>query len=88
MATRVQRKVLWAMLDNGGEILIATGYKTVKLGTVKTTAKQYAGQTIVCGNLNLTGGLQNMKFAEPIGDMRWRITDAGRDAMGRRVEWN
>lgn len=76
MPTPVQRKVCAWIVENGGEMSIASGHKTVRRGTIRSG--KYAGQTAVAGNLNLIDGLMNNRFVEQLEWGRYRITDAGR----------
>ena len=64
MATKVQRKVLWWMIDNGGELYISTGNKRVLFAYTDAFGKQ--GEMFCKGNQNLTGGLIAQKLAFPM----------------------
>ena len=99
MATKVQKKVLWWMLDNGGELFICTGNKRVLFAHTDVLGKP--NELFCKGNDNLVGGLLANKFAERVGPCptaplnsdqwklelhlfhRFRITDTGRKAAGK-----
>lgn len=85
MSTKVQRKVLWWMIDAGGEMVITSGHKRVLIGKLTTTQ-----EPAIAGNQNLIFGLINNKYVERIGTepgtieyLRYRITNVGRKAAGK-----
>ncbi len=84
MVTKVQRRALWWMLDNGGEIMIVTGHKTVRLGKIRQTETP-----LIAGNVNFLDGLMCNGLIEPVGpreDYGYRLTDAGKKAAGTRPD--
>lgn len=84
MATRLQRAVLWWLIDQGGEGLYFSGFKAVAIGTRRSDGKQ-----AVMGNSNGAAGLLNNAWVTTdgnpfgIGSHTLSITDAGRKAAGR-----
>lgn len=79
MSTKVQKKSLWWMIDAGGTMLIASGYKRVLIGRSQTT-----GLPMIAGNQNLILGLLNNKYVEKVGPMLYQITKLGRKAAGKQ----
>lgn len=78
MATSVQRQALRWMIENGGTMMIVTGHKTVRRGTVRKT-----DQPVIAGNSVFLHGMKMNKFIEPVTDTPWidhlyRVTDFGR----------
>jgi hypothetical protein len=61
VATKVQRKVLWWMIDNGGELYITSGNKRVLFAHTDAFGKP--GEIFCKGNENLTRGLEAQGYA-------------------------
>jgi hypothetical protein len=97
MPTKVQKKVLWWIIDNGGELYIMSGHKRVLFDYTSTFGKP--NEMFCRGNDNLIGGLeanvyaermfkitevnQNLTQAERFLFHRFKITEKGIKAAGK-----
>lgn len=97
MPTKVQKKVLWWMIDNGGEIYITTGNKRVLYSHTNSFGKE--SEMYCKGNENLTGGLLANGYTERMFKVtevnqiltrdeqfllhRFKITEKGIKAAGK-----
>jgi hypothetical protein len=61
MATKVQKKVLWWMIDNGGELYIMTGHKRVLFDHTNIFGKP--NEMFCRGTDNLIHGLRTQGYA-------------------------
>lgn len=84
-ANRLQKAVLWWLIDQGGSGLYVTGHKTVTTGTRRSD-----GKPAVLGNENGAAGLLDNGWVTTDGNRfgkglhTFTITEAGRKAAGRQ----
>lgn len=80
--TNVQRQVLLWIADNGGSMLITSGYQTTQRGTVRGTQVPAIGTSIVVIEpLVRHGWIRRVDGQAGIGAGDFEITDAGRTAL-------
>lgn len=86
MATKVQRKSLWHMINHGGEALIFTGKKSTDWRVSKFNVAVIYGSANLLWGLKSNGWIENhpTQHEAQYGQSAYRITPKGIKAAGKK----